>query len=270
MDDTEAMQIAFVDLGASSAPRGGMEYPLLDATDPEMEKRRVGLQSRPSHDGFLVTIQVLSLWTQNMRDWGHRNEGLLKLSGNTRDRADPSQRVEIATTIDFRGRDERLAPITFQMGFSELLIKEQLTLGLHLTELDKDASAYYATLKSSIEPTAGKAVMDLARINIPYLELATKLADGLISTFGKNSNDTTFRYEASVAVHPQSGGPYLRSGIYAFYPDGANVLPPSRLFYRDRGLFHQGSNLPLGKNFLILSVGIKAPAPKVMATLQAM
>jgi hypothetical protein len=256
---TEAsLQFGFIDLAGSHAPKAGVEYSVLDAFDDEIESAPVGRGCGADDVGYLLTLQILTLWIDDLPDIGRVNEGVLKLTGRTRAVDSPEDKIDVSNSLDFRVRDNTRAGVDFNLGFTNLLIKNRLVLGFDLIELDKDASLYYQKVKDAIDPDLGKQVMDLAK-SVPYLELATKLVDGLIQAFGKNANDPVWASSPMFAVRPAIGAPYLRSGIYVVYEDTPGDLPPRDLGYVNRSLVYAGTGAKIPRNNLAFAVQIEPP-----------
>jgi hypothetical protein len=253
-----ALSYAFVDFAEDRGPRSGTTYGCISATDPGMADHPICADPACKEGAFSVLVQVLTLWIHDMPDLWHRNEGVLKLSGATRRRDRPDEKLDVAVSLDFGVRDGRRAGVEYQLGFDGLLIKNQLTLGFKLVELDKDPAKYYQQLKDAIGPASGKELLAMAK-GVPYLELATQIADGLLKAFGKNANDAIWASTPMFAVSPAPGAPYLRSGVYVAYENERGDINPETLSYKDERVRHADTAEPIKRNYLVFSIALTSP-----------
>ncbi|MBM2614995.1 hypothetical protein JIG36_05410 [Actinoplanes sp. LDG1-06] len=255
-----SLSFGYVKLDNNVGPNTGHDYPVLDATDASLSGLPIGPGCDATTGLYAVTFQVLSLWIEDLPDFGS-NEVLFKLSGQTRAGEDPNLRVDTAVDFNFRVPDRNRASIDFALGFTNVLLRNRLVIGLQLIELDKDASAYYKKVKDAISPETGRQLIDVLK-GVPYLELATSVADGLIEAFGKNDSDQVWSSNPVFAVRPAPGAPFLRTGIYVAYENPCDDLPPAALTYRDRRvrLADSAEQAEFKRNFLVFSLMIE-PAP---------
>jgi hypothetical protein len=259
-----SLSYGYVDLQGDAGPATGKDYKVLDATDAALRDLPVGPGCDASTELFAVTFQVLSLWIDDLPDFG-TNEVLFKLGGQTRVGENPNMRVDTAVDFNFRVRDANRASIDFELGFTNVLLKNRLVIGFQLIELDKDASVYYKRVKDAITPDTGRQLIDVLK-GVPYLELATSLADGLIQAFGRNDSDQVWASNPVFAVRPAPGAPFLRTGIYVVYENPRDDLRPAELSYRDRRI-RRAAGTGQGmfeRNFLVFSLLID-PAPTELA-----
>ena len=113
--------------------------------------------------------------------------------------------------------------------------------------MDSDASEYYGKIKEVIEEVPEIKNLDVLK-GIPYLNLATQLFDGIITTFGKNADDHLWGELPILEVQPTPGGAFLRTGIYLLAEklhSGKKLIELSDLQYTDGGVHRKkGKKLP--------------------------
>ena len=83
-------------------------------------------------------------------------------------------------------------------------------------ELDTDATVYYEKVKSVIDGVPEMKSLDVL-MGIPYLNVATKLFDSIITTFGKNPDDHLWGEFPILEGDPVIGGAFLRSGLFVLF-----------------------------------------------------
>lgn len=89
--------------------------------------------------------------------------------------------------------------------FSDVLFIECANLGVDLYEMDKGSDEYYERIKGVIDGVLEIKELDILK-GIPDLNLATKLFDGIIKTFGKNPDDQVTRKENKIDLFFESCG----------------------------------------------------------------
>jgi hypothetical protein len=128
--------------------------------------------------------------------------------------------------------------------FRNVLFREWINLRLNLYELDTDAEVYFKKIKSVIDGVPEIKNLDVLK-GIPYLNLATQLFEGLITTFGKNPDDRIWGEIPILELNPTPGGAFLRTGIYVLF-ETVNSLGRSisveHLKYKDGKL--AGTDVP--------------------------
>ena len=191
----------------------------------------------------------------------------MKLSGRTRRADQPDEKLDLAATLSLNVRDERRAAVDFELGFANVMFKNRLILGIELTELDRGARQYYERIREAVGAEAGNQILDVLK-PVPYLELATKVADGLIKAFGNASPDKVWSSNPVFAVDPLPGAPYLRTGIYVAFEDPRGNLSPSALSYTDQQIIATASGQRLERNHLVFTVGVERAKQDITDRLQ--
>jgi hypothetical protein len=205
------VNLAFVDLRGDRSPLPGKDYELVDATS-----EAVGALPIPPSDFKSLSLQLLNLYIEDLPDFTHKNEGLLKLNSETRTYKDKSNKEELTYSVEFSVRDRNYAPGFLQRDvFKHVLIQNTLNLSFNLVELDKDLAEVY-TKVAGVVNDSGLSSID-ALNTIPYLKVAAKLFGGLIKVFGKNADDLVWSEAPSLDLSPAPGGAFLRTGIYLLY-----------------------------------------------------
>lgn len=261
-DRDKSLEIGFV-LADTLQPRDGIEYPLVAATDPDVGEREL-----PKSEMYLATVSVLRVWVDDLPDpfWSAKNEVLLKLSGRTRVARDPQseEKVSAAVTFDFAVRDGRAANVDYRVGFENMILRSRLHLGIELIETDQGLKDHYTKFKAALGEDNTKEILN-ALSPVPYLDLATRVAEGLINAFGDGRSDEVWDALPALSTEPDPGMPFLRPGIYVVYEDIEADLRPNQLSYTDRRISRIGSAEPLDRNHLILSIGLKPEHPDEIA-----
>jgi hypothetical protein len=266
MKKDKALSYGFVDLGGKDFRSTAEGRPVLDATDGRIGELPVGPSITDAIPLYAATMQVLELWIEDLPNAPFiKNKGVLRLAGRTRADADPNMHIDAAVDLDFTVNDRRRASVAFEMGFANLMFRNRLDLGFELIELDSDPKDKYQQIKNSIDTESGRQLLDVLN-GVPYVQLATRIADGLIQAFGKNESDLVFDGDPVFAIHPAPGAPFLRSGIYIAYENAEDDLPPTQLWYRDRRVERAGEDKRLDRNYLVFSMLIE-PAPDRVAKL---
>lgn len=211
-DARRAVALGFVHLEGDSRPAKDKEYRVVSADSFELEALPI-----PDTAQQFLDINIYSFFAGDLPEgiFGGRNEGLLKvqaLTANPEDFADKEARASFVR--DFRVKDDEYAPgFLFAGVFRNLLISSRANIGFDLFELDKDASESFSRFKAVIDRVPEVKNLDIIK-GIPYLGLATGLADAVIDVFGKNADDRVWGEIPILETDPLIGGAFLRSGIY--------------------------------------------------------
>ena len=207
-----AMQLGYVDLGeGDSRPEAGKAYEVVSASS-----KRVGLVDYPKSDLRRIHLDLYEFYVDDLPDFlSKKNEGMLKIQVSTKNPQDlTGSMIEAAFVTEFKAKDGSYAPSFLYRGvFRNVLSQDWVTLSFELYELDSDASEYYGKIKEVIEDIPEIKNLDILK-GIPYLNLATQLFDGIITTFGRNADDHLWGELPILEVQPTPGGAYLRTGIY--------------------------------------------------------
>ncbi len=182
-----ALQLGYVHLGADHPrPRTGQEYSVISASSEEVET-----VAAPQSTYRRLHLDLYSFFVDDMPDFASRNnEGMLKVQVSTKN----SQNLDGSTFdasfgTEFRDHDGSYAPtFLFRGVFRNVILQDWINLKVELHELDTDASVYYQKIKGVIEKVPEVKSLDILK-GIPYLNLATQLFDGIITTFGRNLDD---------------------------------------------------------------------------------
>lgn len=250
-----ALQLGFVDLGADHPrPEAGIAYDIVSASS-----RRVGDLPFPDRDFKRLHLDLYEFFVDDLPDFlSKKNEGMLKIQASTKNPQDLSgSMTEAAFVTEFRAKDGSYAPSFLYRGvFRNVIIQDWVTLSFALYELDSDASEFYGKIKEVLENVPEIKNLDVMK-GIPYLNLATQLFDGIITTFGRNADDHLWGELPILEVHPTPGGAFLRTGIYMLAErqnSKGKRVDLKGLEYRD-GRIHskRGKRLP---NHLLFGVSL--------------
>jgi hypothetical protein len=207
-----ALQLGYVDLGEDHPrPEAGRTYEVVSASS-----QRVGRVAYPVSDFRRMHLDLYEFYVDDLPDFmSKKNEGMLKIQASTKNPQDLSgSMTDAAFVTEFKAKDGSYAPTFLYRGvFRNVLLQDWVTLSFELYELDSDASEYYGKIKGVIENIPEIKNLDVLK-GIPYLNLATQLFDGIITTFGRNADDHLWGELPILEVHPTPGGAFLRTGIY--------------------------------------------------------
>jgi hypothetical protein len=254
----KSVQLGFVSLGTDTRPVEDKVYPIISASNAALEKLPV-----PSTTFKRLHMDVLCFFNDNMPDFlGGNKEGLFKVAVNTRDPQNlTNSENDVTVAIDFTVRDNSYAPGFLYKGlFRNVIFSEWVNVRFQLYELDTDADVYFDKIKGVIN-----GVPEIKNLNvlngIPYLNLATKLFEGIIRTFGKNADDQIWSELPILEITPTIGGAFLRSGIYVIFQrtnskkEEVNV---ENLVYKNNRLEIKGGKLKRLPNHLLFSVALQS------------
>lgn len=207
-----ALQLGYVDLGEDHPrPEAGRVYEVVSASS-----KRVGRVAYPVSDFRRMHLDLYEFYVDDLPDFlSKKNEGMLKIQASTKNPQDLSgSMTDAAFVTEFKAKDGSYAPSFLYRGvFRNVLLQDWVTLSFELYELDSDASEYYGKIKGVIENIPEIKNLDVLK-GIPYLNLATQLFDGIITTFGRNADDHLWGELPILEIHPTPGGAFLRTGIY--------------------------------------------------------
>ncbi|HEV7333097.1 MAG TPA: hypothetical protein VGN63_18830 [Flavisolibacter sp.] len=252
-----ALQLGFVDLGSDSRPESKKPYPLLSASHAALEQKPI-----PTTNFKRLHLDLLSFYNDNMPDFlGGKKEGLFKISINTRDPQNLTHSEnDVTLAIDFKVKDGQYAPGFLHKGiYRNVIFSEWINLKFDLYELDTDADVYFDKVKSVIDSVPEMKNLDVLK-GIPYLNLATKLFEGIIKTFGKNADDRLWGEIPILEITPTIGGAFLRSGIYIIFQrvnSKKEEVSFDNLLYRDNRLEINNGSIKRLPNHLILTVALQ-------------
>ena len=207
-----ALQLGYVDLAEDHPrPEAGKAYQIVSASS-----QQVGRVPCPISDFRRLHLDLYEFYVDDLPDFlSKKNEGLLKIQASTKNPQDlTGSMTEAAFVTEFKAKDGSYAPSFLYRGvFRNILLQDWVTLSFELYELDSDASEYYGKIKDVIEDIPEIKNLDILK-GIPYLNLATQLFDGIITTFGKNADDHLWGELPILEIQPTPGGAFLRTGIY--------------------------------------------------------
>jgi hypothetical protein len=254
----KALQLGFVNLGGDLIPESDKDYPIISASSAAMKTLPV-----PDTDFKRLNLDMLAFFNDNMPDFlGGNKEGLFKISVNTRDPQNlTNSENDITIATDFTVKDNQYAPGFLYKGlFRNVIFNDWVNLKFDLYELDTDADVYYDKIKNVIN-----GVPEIKNLNvlngIPYLNLATKLFDGIIKTFGKNADDHLWGEVPILQITPSIGSAFLRSGIYVIFQtlnSKGQPVKPDNLLYRNGQLEIKDNSLKRLSNHLLFSASLQS------------
>lgn len=183
------LQLGYVQLGDDHPrPRAGKTYPIVPASS-----EAVGAVWVPTTQFRRMHLDLYEFFIDDMPDTfiAPNNEGLLKVEVSTKNPQDLNgSTFDAAFVTEFRGADGTYAPSFLYRGvFRNILLQDWVNIKFELYELDTDASEYYARIKRVINKVPEIKNLDILK-GIPYLNLASQLFDGIITTFGRNPDIT--------------------------------------------------------------------------------
>lgn len=260
------ISLGFVDLKNDTSPKPGSKYQLVDVASDTVGKLPV-----PPTEIKSVQIRLLNMFIEDLPDFSNNNESLLKIKAHTRTRNKTKEltanKEDLSFSLDFNVKDGSTAPGFLQrVVFRNMLINQFLELELDLVELDKHLKDGYSKVMKIVTDSG---LENIDAINsIPYIKVATKLFDGIITTFGKNADDKVWSEVPSLDFAPGPGGAFLRSGIYVLFESKSiynqrgkkrkpgKKMPISKLEYKDREISHSTDpNWPIS-NYLIFMIDV--------------
>lgn len=228
-----AVNLAFVDLTGDKRPKKDKKYHLASVSDEKLLEI-----SYPNENGFrLLSLDLYSLYVDEMPEFWSSYEGLLKITIDTRNPERLNEKKKDASFVTkFNGNPHSYVPTFLYRGlFRNVVFKEWVNLKIDLFELDTDASEYYERVKTVIDGVPEMKSLDVLS-GIPYLNVATKLFDSIITTFGKNPDDHLWEEFPILELDPIIGGAFLRSGIYVIYEklnSDNERINPNDLIYKN-------------------------------------
>ncbi|MEM9678682.1 MAG: hypothetical protein AAF901_00045 [Bacteroidota bacterium] len=256
---TRSLQLGFVDLGGDRRPKTNKRYPIVSASDESLADLPV-----PNTQFKRLKIDLFAFYVDDLPDfWSKRNEGLLKISVNTRDPQNLMGADKDATlATNFSVRDGNYAPSFLYRGvFRNVLFEEFINLQFDLYELDTDADVYFNKVKSVINGVPEMKNLDIIK-GIPYLNLATQLFESIVTVFGKNADDHIWGEIPILDLNPIVGGAFLRSGAYILFENinsKDETISVSHLEYLNgKVVLKRGTTRTRMPNHLIFGLGIGA------------
>ncbi len=210
---TRSLQLGYIDLKKDKRPRNNKRYPILSAGDYNIETTPI-----PKSRYMLLDLDLYSFFVDDLPDFNKRNEGLLKISINTKNPQDLKASDTMATLVtNFSSKDSSYAPGFLYKGvFRNILVEKWVNLKFDLYELDSDAEKYFTKVKQVINGVPEIKNIDVLK-GMPYINLATSLFESIITTFGRNKDDHLWGEIPILDINPTIGGAFLRSGIYVLY-----------------------------------------------------
>lgn len=253
-----SLQLGFMDLGSDTWQEEGKQYAIIPASSGKLRNLSV-----PDSAVKSLKVDVLAFYNDHLPDfWGGTKEGLFKVSINTLDpNSTAVSKNEVTVAIDFKVKDGNYAAGFLHKGiFKNVLFTDFINLKFDLFEVDKDLDVYYDKVKKVIDGVPEMRTLDILN-GIPYLNLATKLFDGIIKTFGKNADDHIWNEMPSLEISPLLGGAFLRDGIYVIFEERNSKkekVTAEDLMLKDKEMVITGNRITRLPNHIILSIGISA------------
>ena len=264
------VSLGFVDLDGDKFPKQGQSYQLVPANSEE-----VGNLPKPEANLYLARLQVVNFYIEDLPDFTQKNEALIKFTSKTRDPKSVDNKESLTFALEFNVKDRSYAPgFLERIIFRNVLMREYLELGFNLVELDKQSVETYSKI-ATIVKDSGLDKID-ALNSIPYLKVATKLFDGAIRTFGKDSDDLVWSEAPSLYLQPGPGGSFLRTGIYVIYETMSlyqsrtgkkkkpgKKMPLGKLSYKDGEISHTSDPGHPLSNHLVFSVSLEGASIQI-------
>ncbi len=212
---TRTLKLGFVDLKGESRPKSNTKYSIISAGDSKLEQLAI-----PTTQYKKLDLDLYAFYIDDLPDFTKNNEGLLKVSVNTKNPQDLAATDSDATiATNFKGKDGQYAPTFLYKGvFRNVLLEKWINLKFDLYELDTDADVYFGKIKQVINGVPEIKNLDVLK-GIPYLNLATSLFESIINTLGRNPDDYVWGEIPILDLNPTIGGAFLRSGIYVLYEE---------------------------------------------------
>lgn len=251
-----SLQLGYVHLAEDHPrPRAGKSYPVIAASS-----EAVGSVAVPATPFRRMHLDLYAFFIDDMPDSfiAPNNEGMLKVEISTKNPQDLNgSTFDAAFVTEFSGRDNGYAPSFLYRGvFRNILLQDWVNVKLELYELDTNASEYYAKIKGVIDKVPEIKSLDILK-GIPYLNLASRLFDGIITTFGRNPDDHLWGELPILEIEPTPGGAFLRTGVYVLAESTNSrrqAISFDRLKYKDGRLLHADGVRP--SNHLLFGVSV--------------
>lgn len=243
-----SVRLGFVDLGADNRPKSGQPYPVIDAGS-----YKIGEIAYPQTPYKRLNLDLTSFYCNDMPDLLGSNEGMFKVSVNSRNPQNLSSKTGVAFVSRFSVSDNNYAPSFLYRGvYRNIIFQDFINLAFQLYELDTDAEIYYDKVTRILDGVPEIKSLDVLS-GIPYLSLATRLFDGIIKTFGKNPDDEIWAEIPTLDIHPTPGGAFLRTGIYVIFERqnaSRQEIRHEMLEYKDGGIT-TNSRVPLSNTLTV-------------------
>jgi hypothetical protein len=212
---SRSVNLGFVNLGNDFVPKADKVYPLVSANDEYLANLKY-----PDTHYKRLNLDLFSFYVDDLPDFTKDNEGLLKISINTRNPQDlGGSESDVTVATNFNVRDKHYAPsFLFKGVYRNVLFENWVNLKFDLFELDSDANVYFKKVKDVMNGVPEIKNLDVLK-GIPYLNLATQLFESIITVFGKNSDDQIWGEIPIMEIQPTIGGAFLRSGIYIMFEE---------------------------------------------------
>ncbi len=256
---TRALQLGFVDLAGDMHPKTNKRYRIVTASDEVLANLPV-----PNTPFKRLKVDLYAFYVDDLPDfWSKKNEGLMKISINTRDPQNLHGSDKDATlATNFSVKDKHYAPSFLYRGvFRNVLFEDFINLRFDLYELDTDADVYFNKVKSVINGVPEMRNLDILK-GIPYLNLATQLFDSIVTVFGKNADDHIWGEIPILDINPIVGGAFLRSGAYVLFENqnsDKDTITVSNLEYLNgKIVLKRGTTRTQLPNHLIFGIGLSA------------
>jgi len=212
---TRNLQLGIIDLKEDKRPKNNKRYSVISAGDYKLESAEI-----PQSSHMLLDLDLYALYIDDLPDFNKKNEGLLKISINTKNPQDLKASDTMATLVtNFTSKDGSYAPSFLYKGvFRNILLEKWVNLKFDLYELDSGAEQYFSKVKQVINGVPEIKHIDVLK-GMPYISLATSLFESIISTFGRSKDDHMWGEIPLLDINPTIGGAFLRSGIYVLFED---------------------------------------------------
>lgn len=240
--DDQVPRIYFVHQGDDAGLAAGKRYPLIPASALE-------LGSRPIAAGPTRTLAVdfQAFFAGDLPDTFGGNEAMLTVKVDTRvPQAGPSD-FTASQIIKFTVGDHSYADGFESRGaFRNIQFQEWINLRFSLVELDGKFVEAFGKVTEVVK-SSGLTSIDVLK-GVPYLEVGTKLVEGLVSKFGTNLDDRLWEETPIFSIDPVVNSAYLRDGVYVIV-DRSRLASKSKLEFID-GRIEQGGKQLLSTHLI--------------------
>lgn len=248
---SRAPLMGFVLTGDDPSPARGKTYPITPADSLEL----AALPLPPGPERYF-DLDVLGFYSGDLPDipW-QGNEGLAKIQVDTRAPQDVTKDATASFVAKFSVRDYSYASQFLYRGvFRNVIFSDYVNLRFGLTELDGDAATYFDKVQSVLKDIPEVKQLDVLK-GIPYLEVGTKLVEGIVRTFGRNPDDVLWTETPLLSADPLSGGAFLRRGIYVVFDRGSYDHFPEAMTFIDGAVLVGDDQLT--ETHMVLSIGVR-------------
>jgi hypothetical protein len=249
------MVLGYVDLGDDHPhPRAGKAYPVVSASS-----ERVGQVDYPRTHLRRMHLDFYELYVGGRKDFpSDLNHGLLRLDTNTKNPQDlGGSMTDVALVTEFRAGESSFVEGFLRRGvLRNVVLQDWVTLSVELHEIDPAGFDSSSLVRGVLDAVPEIRNLDVLK-GIPYLDLANRLSQGMVSTLCDDGEDPLWGELPILEVNPTPGGAFLRTGIYLLgekLTSKGKLVDLAKLEYLDGKVVHtKGKRLP---NYLLFGVSL--------------